>query len=107
MEQGIIRSMAALCAVGALCLAWAFGAFVAVPVRAGRLLAMDATEVQLVGIPLATGLLVAWGALHLLAMADHASRPVLYGLLRAAFALALAAAAASGATWSLARVVAA
>jgi len=107
MEQWITRAVAALCAVGALCLSWAFGAFVAIPVRGGRLLAMNATEAQLVAIPLAAGLLVAWGALHLLAMADREPHPALYGLLRAAFAIALTAAAATGAMWSLARVVAA
>jgi predicted anti-sigma-YlaC factor YlaD len=37
------------------------------------MLSLNAVELQVLGIPLVAGLLVAWGALHILAMADRAA----------------------------------
>ena len=37
------------------------------------MLALNAVELQVLGIPLIGGLLVAWGALHILALADRAA----------------------------------
>lgn len=105
IERWIIRGVAALCAGGGLGLAWAFGVFLAIPLRDQRLLAMSRSEAQIIGIALVGLLFVAWGAQHLLAMADAKERPRTFRSLRAAYALTLAAAALSGAFWSLGRVV--
>ncbi|MBI2308160.1 MAG: hypothetical protein HYU78_12740 [Rhodocyclales bacterium] len=106
MERWIIRSVALLCGAGSLGLAWAFGAFTAIPVRDGRIFAMSATEMQLAGIPLVAGLLVAWGALHLLALGDRETAPRTFQVVRLAYAGALVAASIAGAVWSTGRVLA-
>ncbi|MFC5302517.1 hypothetical protein [Azospira restricta] len=106
MERWITRSVALLCAAGGLGLFWAFGAFTAIPVRDGRLLAMSGIELQLAGIPLVAGGLVAWGALHLFALADREPAPGAYRLLRLVYFGALLAAAVAGAVWSTGRVLA-
>jgi hypothetical protein len=54
---------------------WTFGVFLAVPWRESRMLALNAVELQVLGIPLIGGLLVAWGALHILALADRSRQP--------------------------------
>lgn len=105
MERWIIRSVALLCALGGLGLAWAFGIFVAIPLRDGRLFTMSVTEIQLAAVSLTACLAVAWGALHLLAIADKEAAPHAYRLLRAGYGVALFAACGVGATWSVARVV--
>lgn len=71
MEKWITRGVAALCAAGSAALFWTFGMFLAVPLREGRLLALDRIELQVVGVPLLTGIAVGWGALHLLGLADR------------------------------------
>lgn len=78
MEQWITRSVAAICAVGSTALFWTFGIFLAVPWRENRMLSLNSVEWQVLGIPLIVGLAVAWGALHILALADRATRPKLY-----------------------------
>ncbi len=105
MEKWIIRGVALLCACGGLGLAWAFGAFAAIPLRDGRLFDMNTSEMQIIGISLGAGLIVAWGALHLAAIADKESNPRGYRILRAGYGLVLLAAIATGASWSMARVV--
>lgn len=106
MERWIIRSVALLCAAGGLGLAWAFGAFAAIPLRDGRVFAMSGQEMQLVGISFVAGLLVAWGALHIAGLADREAHPRAFGVLRAAYGIALVAVIAVGASWSMARVLA-
>lgn len=71
MEKWITRGVAALCAAGSAALFWTFGMFLAVPLREGRLLALDRIELQVIGVPLLTGIAVGWGALHLLGLADR------------------------------------
>lgn len=105
MEKAIIRSVAALCAVGGLGLAWAFGAFSAIPLRDGRLISMSNVEMQVIAISFVCGLLVAWGSLHLFSLADKNENPRAYRLVRAGYGLVLLMAIAVGATWSMARVV--
>jgi hypothetical protein len=105
MEKWIIRGVALLCASGGLGLAWAFGAFAAVPLRDGRLFDMTGNEMQIIGISLGAGLVVAWGALHIASLADKESSPRAYRLLRLAYGAALLVAIAVGASWSMARVV--
>lgn len=106
MENWITRSVAMMVALGALGLFWTFGMFSAVPVQQGRLTALSGVELQLIGIPLLTGFVVTWGALHLFAIADREARPQVFAVTRVAMLMAALAAAGVGASWSLARVVA-
>lgn len=105
MEKGIIRFVALLCAIGSLGLSWAFGVFITIPAREGRLLAMTGVELQIIGISLAACLLVAWGSLHLLSLADRVEHPAAFRGVRIGYGVALIAAAMSGVAWSMARVV--
>ncbi len=105
MEKGIIRSVALLCSLGGLGLAWALGAFTAIPLRDGHFFSMSKTEMQLIGISLAACLLVAWGSVHLLSIADKVENPRAYGIMRAAYGVALLAAVGVGAVWSVTHVV--
>ena len=75
MEKWIIRAVAAICAAGSTALFWTFGIFLSVPWRENRMLSLDRVEWQVLAIPLIVGLAVAWGALHILAMADRTGRP--------------------------------
>jgi len=105
MEKGIIRSVALLCSLGGLGLAWAVGVFAAIPLRDGRLFSMSNTEMQVIGISFVTCVLVAWGSIHLLSIADKIENPRAYRIMRAGYGLVLTAACAVGAMWSMARVV--
>lgn len=105
MEKGIIRSVALLCAFGGLGLAWAVGVFSAIPLRDGRVLEMSGPEMQVIGISFGACLLVAWGSVHLLSIADKTENPHAYRMMRAGYGVALAVAGAVGAMWSMARVV--
>ncbi|MEF8699791.1 MAG: hypothetical protein V5B32_08760 [Candidatus Accumulibacter sp. UW26] len=100
MEKWITRSAAALVAAGSLALFWTFGVFVAVPWRESRMLSLNAVELQVLGIPLVAGILVAWGALHLLAIADRADSPRLYPAWRGALLIAALLATYGGASWT-------
>lgn len=105
MEKAIIRSVACLCAVGGMALAWAFGVFAAIPLREGRLTDMSSTEMQVISIALGACLLVAWGSLHLLSIADRLENPRAYKLVRVGYGVALLIGVAVGAAWSMARVI--
>lgn len=105
MEKGITRFVALLCAIGGLGLAWAFGAFAAIPVRDGRILSMSGVEMQILAVSFVACALVAWGAVHLLSLADRVDSPGAFRLMRAAYGVALLGAAAVGANWSLVHVV--
>jgi hypothetical protein len=104
MENWITRGVAAICAGGSTALFWTFGVFLAVPWREGRLLSLSAVELQVLGISLVAGLVVAWGALHILAIADQAHRPRLYQTLRVALLVAAVLAINGGMSWTTARV---
>ena len=103
-ENWIIRIVALLCAVGSAGLLWTFGVFVVVPWRAGRLFALNAAEIQILGASLVLGLATAWGALHILAQADRASRPKNYAMIRMVLIIAWLAAGIGGMTWTLGKV---
>lgn len=104
MENWIIRLVAVLCAAGSAGLLWTFGVFVVVPWRDGRLLAMSAAELQVLGVSLLLGLATAWGALHIFALADRAGRPKSYAMTRIALIIAWLAACVGGILWTLGRI---
>ncbi|WP_313950167.1 hypothetical protein [Accumulibacter sp.] len=78
MEKWITRGVAVLVASGSTALFWTFGVFLAVPWKENRMLSLNSVEWQVLGIPLVVGLAVAWGALHILAIADRETSPRLY-----------------------------
>lgn len=104
MENWITRIVAALCAAGAVGLLWMLGVFVAVPWQQRRMLAMSGGELQLVGVALVVGVAAAWGALHILAIADRHERPRTYRWIRALLVVASIAAVLGGSAWTLARI---
>jgi len=100
MENWITRIVASLCAAGSAGLFWTLGVFLAVPWNEGRLFDLNRAELQLIVVPLLVGSAVAWGALHILAIADRARRPRIFMVLGALFLVALLVAAASGMAWA-------
>jgi hypothetical protein len=104
MENWITRFVAALCAAGSIALFWTFGMFLAVPWKEARMLALDKIEMQVLGVPLLVGLLVTWGALHILAISDRAARPRTYATIQALLVIASIVAVANGMAWSEARI---
>ena len=104
MDNWLTRIAAALCAAGAIGLLWMFGVFVAIPWQQGRMLALNNAELQLIIVPLLVGVAAAWGALHLLAIADRHDRRVLYQTLRALLIVAAIGAVLGGSAWTLARI---
>jgi len=103
MERWIIRFVALMCLAGSAGLLWTFGVFVVVPWRAGRLLALSASELQVLAASLGFGIGVGTAALHLFALGEREAHPRRYALLRAVLIIALLAATASGVMWSLQR----
>lgn len=104
MESWITRIVAALCAMGSTGLFWTLGVFATVPWREGRMLALNRYELQVIGVPLVVGIAVAWGALHLFALADRATNPRIYAMVRIVLILISLAAVAGGASWVDAQV---
>ncbi len=104
MENWITRFVAAVCAAGSIALFWTFGMFLAVPWREGRMLSLDAVEMQVVGAPPLIGLAVTWGALHILAISDREANPRAYAAMRTLLIIANIAAIFSGMSWSEARI---
>lgn len=104
MENFIIRLVALLCGAGSAALFWVFGVFVVVPWRQERLLDLTRNEVQAIGVPLVTGIAVAWVTLHLLALGDRQRHPRGYAFMAGLFLIALLAAAIGGISWTAARL---
>ncbi len=104
VELWITRGVAALCAAGSTALFWTFGLFLAVPWREGRMLSLNGVELQVLAIPLFAGLAVAWGALHILAIADRASNPRIYYTICLALLIASLLAVSGGMSWTAARI---
>ncbi len=100
MELWIIRLVALFCAAGSAGLLWVFGVFVVVPWRAGRMLALSSSELQILGASLLIGLAVGWGALHLIALGEKKTNPKLYAVIRTLLMATLTAAAIGGITWT-------
>ena len=103
MERWIIRLVALCCASGSAGLLWVFGVFVVVPWRAGRMLSLSGSELQVLGASLLIGIAVGAGALHLLALGDKTSNPKTYAVLRVALIALLLAAMVTGMRWTLLR----
>ena len=104
MEKWITRGAAAICAAGSSALFWTFGIFLAVPWRESRMWSLNRVELQVIGIPLIAGLAVAWGALHILAMADRSSSPRLYRTLCVTLLVASVLAVYGGMSWTTVRI---
>lgn len=100
MDNWITRIVALLCALGSLGLFWVLGVFFVIPWDAGRMAALSRGELQMIIVPLLAGSAGAWGALHLLAIADRADHPKIYATLRALLIAVVIAATISGAIWS-------
>ena len=105
MENWITRFVAVICAAGSAALFWTFGMFGAVPWREGRMFSLNTVEMQVLGIPLVVGLIAAWGALHILAMADGEANPKFAWAFRIALLAAAVASIMGGATWTQGRIV--
>jgi len=104
VETWIIRIVAILCATGSSALFWVFGVFVVTPWREARMLALSRTEFQVIGASLLIGIAVAWGALHIFALADRETNPRVYVAIRAALLIASVGAMLSGMAWLQARI---
>lgn len=104
MENWITRFVGTLCAVGSTALFWTLGVFAAVPWREGRMLTLNRVELQVIGIPLVVGILVAWGALHIFSIADRTSNPRFYAAIRGLLIIASIAALIGGISWTQARL---
>jgi hypothetical protein len=104
VENWITRIVAILCAAGSIALLWMLGVFVAVPWHEGRMLDLSRAELQVIGVPLLIGVLAAWGALHILAIADQQDRPKVYALTRAMIIIVSIAAVIGGIAWTLTRI---
>jgi hypothetical protein len=104
MENGIIRVVATLCAMGSTALLWILGAFVVVPWHEGRMTTLNLAEIQMIVVPLVVGLAATWGVLHLFALADKTDNPRTYAVIRAVVIAACFAAVIGGGTWTLARI---
>lgn len=104
MDNWIARLVALLCTLGSLGLLWVFGVFVVVPWRAGRMLALNASEIQVLGVSLVFGTATLWGALRIFRVADHGVRPRLFATIRLLLILAALGAIAAGSQWTLARL---
>jgi hypothetical protein len=104
MEKWITRGAAAICAAGSTALFWTLGVFLAVPWHESRMLSLSNVELQVLGIPLIGGLGVAWGALHILAIADRTANPRLYRSLCLALLIASLLAVNGGMSWTVSRL---
>ena len=100
MENWLTRLVATLCAAGSTALFWLFGVFVSGPWRDGRMFALNKAEFQLIAVPLIVGSAVAWGALHLFALADREKNPRIHAATRALLLAATLAAAIGGTFWA-------
>ncbi|MFZ4537920.1 hypothetical protein [Propionivibrio sp.] len=105
MENWITRIVALMCAGGSTALFWMVGVFVAVPWREGRMLSLATVELQVIIIPLLLGLAVAWGALHIFAIADRDANPMIHAAIRVLLVIAAIAAIIGGMSWTQANFV--
>lgn len=104
MDNWITRIVAILCALGSMGLFWTFGVFIVVPWREGRLLSLDRMELQATGAPLLLGLAVAWGAAHILGIADRKNNPRIYAMTCVLLLIACITATINGISWTQAKL---
>jgi len=105
LENWITRIVATLCAMGSTALFWAFGVFVVVPWREGRMLNLSRAELQVIIVPLLIGFAVAWGALHVFSIADQEKNPRAFATIRVLLIIASVAAVIGGISWTQARII--
>ena len=107
VETWMTRIVGLLCASGSCGLFWTFGVFVVVPWRADRMLALDATEIQVIGVSLVLGSATLWGASRIFAAVDQQANPRTYTATRLLLVIAAVASLMSGISWTLARIASA
>ena len=105
VETWMTRIVGLFCALGSFGLFWTLGVFVVVPWRAGRMLALDATELQVIGVSLVLGSATLWGASRIFAAVDQQAHPRTYTATRLLLVAAAVASTIGGVSWTLARIV--
>lgn len=103
MDNWISRIVGVFCALGSIGLFWTLGVFVVVPWRAGRMLALEPAEMQVIGVSLILGVATLWGASRIFAAADQKENPRVYMVILTVLIIAAVAAIFSGVSWTLAR----
>jgi succinate-acetate transporter protein len=98
------RIVGLLCALGSFGLFWTLGVFVVVPWRAGRMLALNPSEMQVIGVSLLLGCATLWGASRIFAAVDQHANPRTYTATRVVLVIAAVASVMGGISWTLARV---
>ena len=98
------RIVGLLCALGSFGLFWTLGVFVVVPWRAGRMLALNPSEMQVIGVALVLGSATLWGASRIFAAVDQQANPRTYAATRLLLAVAALASTVGGISWTLARI---
>ncbi len=107
MDKWITRICAALCAGGGLGLFWVAGVILALLQQQHSSpqppVPFSGKEYQILAVALLAGAAVAWGSLHLLALADKQDSPRLYRAVRLCYFILIAAAIAFGVSWATGR----
>ena len=98
------RIVGLLCALGSCGLFWTFGVFVVVPWHADRMLALNPSEIQVIGVALVLGSATLWGASRIFAAIDQQANPRTYAATRLLLAVAALASTVGGISWTLARI---
>lgn len=104
VEIWMTRIVGLLCALGSFGLFWTFGVFVVVPWRTGRMLALNPSEIQVIGVSLILGTATLWGASRIFAAVDQKANPLTYMATRVLLVIAAIASAAGGISWTLSRI---
>ncbi len=98
------RIVGLLCALGSFGLFWTLGVFVVVPWHADRMLALNPSEIQVIGVALVLGSATLWGASRIFAAVDQQANPRTYAATRLLLAVAALASTVGGVSWTLARI---
>ncbi len=104
VETWMTRIVGLLCASGSCGLFWTFGVFVVVPWHADRMLALNPSEIQVIGVALVLGSATLWGASRIFAAVDQQANPRTYAATRLLLAVAALASTVGGVSWTLARI---
>ena len=104
VETWMTRIVGLLCASGSCGLFWTFGVFVVVPWHADRMLALNPSEIQVIGVALVLGSATLWGASRIFAAVAPQANPRTYAATRLLLAVAALASTVGGISWTLARI---